>query len=322
MASSKMITNKTPTASGWTLEGGYVDGFKGRTYPNRVIGSDRKHSLDLVLSLNEQDEPFVCHLFLSGFTVHLNPPGEQISEFQLGSDVETSVDVKITIKPKLKSISKGLSAYKPNQRQCLFNSEKRLRFYNIYTKINCEEECLANFTRNECECVKFSMSRDKDTKICGAASINCYKMARKKYESYDGKLFRDECNCMDLCINIQYDYEIKKNNLLMMSENNTGGFQKSHTGKYITSIGIGFKETEFINTVKRNELYTFADFLAICGGLLGLFMGFSALSFIELIYFATLHLFWKLRYLKAKNAVAPTQLVRNVRRHQEVNAWM
>lgn len=29
-------------------------------------------------------------------------------------------------------------------------------------------------------------------------------------------------------------------------------------------------------------------------------MGISALSFVELVYFATLHLFWKLRYLKAR----------------------
>lgn len=59
-------------------------------------------------------------------------------------------------------------------------------------------------------------------------------------------------------------------------------------------------------TIQRNELYTYADFLSICGGLLGVFMGISALSFIELIYFATLHLFWKLRDLKAKNTVTVT----------------
>lgn len=87
-------------------------------------------------------------------------------------------------------------------------------------------------------------------------------------------------------------------------------------------VGINFEDTA-IKTVKRNELYTWTDFLAICGSILGLFMGFSAFIFIELIYFASLHLFWKLRYLKAKNAVAPTpQEADNVAHHQVADAWI
>lgn len=47
-----------------------------------------------------------------------------------------------------------------------------------------------------------------------------------------------------------------------------------------------------IEIKKRVERYTVVDFLAICGGILGLFMGFSALSVIEIIYLSTLRLFW------------------------------
>jgi acid-sensing ion channel, other len=43
------------------------------------------------------------------------------------------------------------------------------------------------------------------------------------------------------------------------------------------------------------ETYTVTQFLAICGGLLGLFLGVSLLSLIEIIYFATLRLFWIIR---------------------------
>lgn len=54
-------------------------------------------------------------------------------------------------------------------------------------------------------------------------------------------------------------------------------------------ISIFFKENQFI-TSKRSELYGQTDFLANCGGLLGLFMGVSLLSFVEIIYFCTLRL--------------------------------
>lgn len=59
-------------------------------------------------------------------------------------------------------------------------------------------------------------------------------------------------------------------------------------------LSIFFKEHQFI-TSKRSELYGQTDFLANCGGLLGLFMGVSCLSIIEVIYYFTLRLGCSLR---------------------------
>lgn len=60
------------------------------------------------------------------------------------------------------------------------------------------------------------------------------------------------------------------------------------------NLKIYFKENEFI-TSKRSELYGRTEFLAACGGLLGLFLGVTALSFIEIFYYFTLRLVWTLR---------------------------
>lgn len=57
----------------------------------------------------------------------------------------------------------------------------------------------------------------------------------------------------------------------------------------MTRITIFFKEMQFI-TSERNELYGSTDFLANCGGLLGLFTGFSFLSLVEILYFLSLRL--------------------------------
>lgn len=52
----------------------------------------------------------------------------------------------------------------------------------------------------------------------------------------------------------------------------------------LSRLTIYFKESQFL-TFKRSELYGVTDFLANCGGLLGLFMGVSLLSLVEILYF-------------------------------------
>lgn len=47
---------------------------------------------------------------------------------------------------------------------------------------------------------------------------------------------------------------------------------------------IFFKDDDFIFS-KRSELYNFTDFIANFGGILGLFLGVSLLSIVEIIYF-------------------------------------
>lgn len=73
---------------------------------------------------------------------------------------------------------------------------------------------------------------------------------------------------------------------------------------HMSKITVSFKYNQ-ISTLKREEQYTTTDFLAICGGLLGLCLGFSVLSIVEIVYFATVHLFWTLRRWKSDHSVIP-----------------
>lgn len=63
---------------------------------------------------------------------------------------------------------------------------------------------------------------------------------------------------------------------------------------HLTRTAIFFKNADVIS-LKRSELYGPTEFLAHCGGLLGLFMGVSLLSIVEAIYYATLRLGCTLR---------------------------
>lgn len=69
-------------------------------------------------------------------------------------------------------------------------------------------------------------------------------------------------------------------------------------------MSVFFKDHQ-VETVKRVEVYSYTDFMAICGGLLGLFLGISILSIIEFIYYFTLRLFWTIRRSNNNNVVIP-----------------
>lgn len=107
-----------------------------------------------------------------------------------------------------------------SSRQCFFNDERYLRYFKVYTQQNCELECLANFTLATCGCVKFSMPRDNDTEICGAAMIDCYDKAEDKLlarEFTEGLESSDEnfrgqtsCNCLPACTSITYEAELSQ----------------------------------------------------------------------------------------------------------------
>lgn len=58
----------------------------------------------------------------------------------------------------------------------------------------------------------------------------------------------------------------------------------------LSKVSIFFKEEEF-PVSKRSELYSGFELVGTIGGLLGLFMGISVLSVLEVIYYFTLRLF-------------------------------
>ncbi|KAJ8970718.1 hypothetical protein NQ317_018752, partial [Molorchus minor] len=62
----------------------------------------------------------------------------------------------------------------------------------------------------------------------------------------------------------------------------------------LTRLTIFFKESQFI-TEERNELFGLSDFIAYCGGILGLITGFSALSLVEIVYYFFLRLIYNIR---------------------------
>lgn len=83
--------------------------------------------------------------------------------------------------------------------------------------------------------------------------------------------------------------------LSKQTRNFQNSFQVNFFRRYLPTIfQIFFKENEFI-TLTRSELYGPIDFVASCGGLLGLCIGASFLSIFELLYFCSLRLCCNIR---------------------------
>lgn len=154
MAPGIMIVRDNPNVIDWSMEN---DGENVK-YPMRESVSGRDASLDLGLLFNvERDVTDSCNGLEQGFRMILTMPGETMAMSRNYYRLPISENSLISIKPKLTITSDGVRGYEPNQRQCFYQSERKLRFFKIYTQTNCEAECTANVTKTKCGCVKFSM---------------------------------------------------------------------------------------------------------------------------------------------------------------------
>lgn len=161
MAPEMMIVKNNTNVTHWSLEDGYKAGCTERGYPIRVFNVKHSVSLTIFLQLNGNDVEYQCRGLVPGFKIFLHTPGEVQPTARHSFRVPLSEEVQMSIRPKIITTSSKLLSYKPHERQCFFGFERQLRFYKMYTQNNCESECLANFTRKECGCVKFSMPSKK-----------------------------------------------------------------------------------------------------------------------------------------------------------------
>lgn len=146
----------------WNLEDGYAKSIPldNGTYPYRVHSPGILHGLNVQLRLFERHLDHMCRGLATGFKMILHPPHE-LPQVSTGYRIPYQTEFFIAVTPNKIKTSEGLRNYDPNQRQCFFRSERELKFFRNYTQHNCELECLSNFTKAKCGCVKFSLPRKR-----------------------------------------------------------------------------------------------------------------------------------------------------------------
>lgn len=134
--------------------------------------------------------------------------------------------------------------------------------------------------------------------------MSCYETAQEDFlqillSDNLTRSFRSECNCLPSCTSIEYHGDIDRRKYKWQA------FFHDDGTKTYSKLTVVFRDHQ-VETLKRMESATLTEFLATCGGLMGLFLGVSVLSVIEFIYYFTLRLYCNHRS-KSQNIVAPVK---------------
>ena len=166
-----LTVRNNPSARHWNVEDGYRSNVdENELYPNRLSETGRFNSLGFRLLMTVDNSFHLCN-HLVGFIISFHMPNElwQMSKNQIF--IPPGIDTKISIIPKVTITSDGLRKYAPQVRGCYFQTDRQLRFFKSYSQAKCEEECLANYTKNACNCVPFFMPSNGNLTHCRVYSI-------------------------------------------------------------------------------------------------------------------------------------------------------
>ncbi|KAJ8943545.1 hypothetical protein NQ318_023056 [Aromia moschata] len=275
----------------WTVGYGYGDLADVETFPRRALLAGSMNALIVNLNVSLEDLDYACTSF-QGFQVVLHKAVRFPTVQQHYFRVPLRKSVIVAISPTQLITSDNVKAYSVAKRRCYFQSEKRLKYFKHYTQYNCKLECLTKLTLKKCGCVAFYMPNNLD--MDGLEhSIN---RENNKEDIGDA---RPKCECIPMCASVEYNVEITEIDYEWYKEFDALGYAKLDDDELYakSQLVIYFKSSHFI-PYERNELYGHLDFLANIGGLLGLFVGFSLLSFFEIIYFLSLRIICNLKLYK------------------------
>ncbi|KAG4078352.1 hypothetical protein HA402_013062 [Bradysia odoriphaga] len=264
----------------WSRDSGFTEGFpvENYTYPFRAFTINH----GFLMRFNVSDSGQLSQ-FASQFTLIIHAPDELPLYYRHAVFTTTKTEKFnfIEITPHL-VVAEGIENYKPHVRQCYYTHERHLKYYKTYTQNHCESECFVDYNLAECGCVPYFMPHFNDTKICGTDLVCYWAVLHKLFLPElkdDGTAHApvDDCNCLPTCTQLTYSIQMTE---LVQSAGDSGNV-----------LQIRNKFPFFTKNV-RTELHSLSEFFSNIGGSLGLLLGVSMFSIVELIYFCTVRLYF------------------------------
>lgn len=134
----------------------------------------------------------------------------------------------------------------------------------------------------------------KNINICGPTDFECVK--RVNNEIYLKQNASFECShCLSGCFALNYNPSFSTAKIF---ERDAFLLSNNLDAKNVAILHTYYAASSF-RSQKKEEFVGFADFLSNMGGLLGLFMGFSVISVIEMFYFISIRPYCN--YLRVSN---------------------
>ncbi|XP_055696221.1 pickpocket protein 28-like [Lutzomyia longipalpis] len=224
----------------------------------------------------------------SGFKFLIHAPMETPKLANYGFFVPPGKETRVVVTPKVNEASDLIRRVSIQQRQCVFANEWNLSYFRTYTQKNCEMECESKTIAEQCGCIMYYMPKtEADIEICSLKDVECYeniKNAIKGNASFS-------CSCLPACHEIEYERRFSSGPLgvgkFLIKERFLNKFAPEFVRENIAVVHIYFASNTF-HSFTKGELIGFTEFLSSTGGLLGLFMGFSVVSLIEIFYYILL----------------------------------
>ncbi|XP_073821493.1 pickpocket protein 19-like [Musca autumnalis] len=249
--------------------------LKDSYYPWRVRKSGAESGLSFILRYNAS---YVRPNTYTSFRFKL-----MVKEAQEWSQIlyhifypNTHADVMIT--PILTETASEARLIDPEKRNCLFWNEKSSKYGRIdglpYNKLNCLSHCQHKFIMKHCE---------YNNKECKVADLACLYRHRDVFNYLKGPLqdhFINDtrrgmnCDCIDNCLSMVY--------LVAVNTQPIHSFQANTKIPEIYAH-VYYNRDTLTKYASRLD-YTFLDMVAYFGGVLGLFLGASVFSFVEILY--------------------------------------
>lgn len=179
------------------------------------------------MQLNATDAANYCVPFGRIFKVQFHLPHEMPTPFHKAHYISFDHRRIITLSATAIKSDASLRNYPPDKRNCYFPEERKLRFFNSYTKAHCDFECFSNFTLNKCGCVKFSMPRSNDTSVCDLDNAHCYFYATNEWTEFDDEEDKKKtpCDCLPTCDDIKYNVHLNDADVVFDDINDIAGFK-------------------------------------------------------------------------------------------------
>lgn len=202
-------------------------------------------------------------------------------------------DVHLTIYPNIiKTDASLIENYSKEQRKCIADNEQNgLVFFKKYSQSNCHLEKFVIRTVQRCGCALYWMPRFNQTKVCSFWKEQTCVLGLQGDRGETDL----ENECLPSCNSITYDADISLRKIGSEMKHSSYGLPINRI-----HVVVSFKNEQYFS-LRRSELYTRNDFIAGCGGILGLFIGFSFLSAVEILYSATLRIFCDVRRRHSNN---------------------
>ncbi|XP_045475018.1 sodium channel protein Nach-like [Harmonia axyridis] len=206
----------------------------------------------------------------SGFDIYIHGPQEVADVATKKTHSEDGYFLQLYLNGMTLFSSDKVRALKVKQRKCRFYDESDLGHSPVYSYVLCRMECRIRLSKQFCGCVPHFYRKLDGEKTCSVEGLHCLSKFKEKLILLEGT-----CSCLPNCDEVVYYVDDLDTREWFLG----------------TNLQWGLKDYPKMR-LKRDVIFGFTDLLVYIGGMAGLFLGCSVLSFIEIIYFFSLRIFF------------------------------